>query len=141
MTEKPHTKILTICTGNRCRSVTLAGMINATPHCEARSAGTNPVRTGTAVTEAALRWADTTVVFEAYHVEWIKMAFPKLCKKLRILNFDIEDRYPPFDPALIELLKDHASRHLGLKLGVPDNANALYEEDLKQNGPFYASLR
>ena len=136
-TEK--TKILAVCTGNRCRSKTLAGMLNATPGCEARSAGTNPILAGRSITEEDLRWAGHVIVFEEYHVQCIRSRFSKLAKKLDIINLDIEDRYAPFDPVLIELLKDNVAQRLGLALSVPDNASALYQEDLKENGPFYPS--
>lgn len=134
-------KVLAICSANRCRSITLEAMLNATPGCEARSAGTHPIPAGRSITETDLRWADHIVVFEREHVRAIKRRFRSLFTTLHVVNLDIEDRYAPFDPALIEQLKDTLAEHWGITLGVPENAEALYQKDLEEHGTFYASSR
>ena len=52
------TRLLCVCSGNRCRSKSLEAMANATPGVEARSAGTFPVFGGREILEEDLRWAN-----------------------------------------------------------------------------------
>jgi predicted protein tyrosine phosphatase len=99
-------KILAICSANRCRSVTLAALVNATPECEARSAGTHPIPGGTPITETDLRWADLIIVFEEVHVRTLKSRFPNVSSRLRSSTW-IPDLYPPYNQASIDLLGDH----------------------------------
>jgi predicted protein tyrosine phosphatase len=113
-------KILCICTANLQRSVTLEAMLNATPDCEARSAGTCPPPDRTRITEEALRWADRIIVFEAAHVRHIKRKHWTLFPRLRIVNLDIEDDFQAFDEALMALLQTKFRARFGVELGRPD---------------------
>jgi predicted protein tyrosine phosphatase len=133
------TKILAICSGNRCRSVSLAGMVNATPGCEGRGAGTHPVVGGRPITEADLRWADHIFVFEAFHVSTIKARFRTLFPTLTMTNLEIPDQYAPYDPALRAILHAKIKALLGIDLQSPPNADALYEEDMIEHDYYRSS--
>jgi predicted protein tyrosine phosphatase len=112
-------KILAVCSGNRCRSVSLAAMANATPGVEARSAGTYPVLGGRAICKDDLRWATYVCVFEDQHVRTIRSRFTRLAKKLRIINLDVPDRYAPLDRALLPILQALVKQRIGLDLHCP----------------------
>lgn len=117
--DSAPTRLLCVCTGNRCRSKSLEAMAHATPGVEARSAGTHPVFEGRDILEDDLRWADYVVVFEEQHVRTIHSRFKRLAKKLRIINLDVPDRYAPLDRALIPLLQALVKQRIGLALHLP----------------------
>jgi predicted protein tyrosine phosphatase len=118
-------KILAICSANRCRSVTLAALVNATPECEARSAGTHPIPGGNPITETDLRWAHLIIVFEEVHVRTLKSRFPNVFSRLQIINLEIPDLYPPYNQALIDLLRETIPQRLGFSLTVSQEIAAL----------------
>jgi Predicted protein tyrosine phosphatase len=119
--------ILTICSANRCRSITLEALLNATPGITARSAGTHPIDTGRAITETDLRWADAIIVFEHQHIKTIRNRFWKLFRDLRIILFDIPDEFEPFDPDLLPLLVAQFQARFGLTLEIPADVDVRYQ--------------
>jgi predicted protein tyrosine phosphatase len=113
------TKLLCICTANRCRSVTLEAMLRATPGFDARSAGTHPVWHGRPITPEKLAWADKIILFEPFHLKVVLARFPALAHTKPILDFSIPDEYLPYDPSLIAFLKARFARYFDTPLADP----------------------
>lgn len=120
--DSTPTRLLCVCTGNRCRSVSLAAMANVTLGVEARSAGTFPVLGGREIVKEDLKWASYILVFEDQHVSTIHTRFPRLAKKLRIINLDVPDRFAPLDPVLLPVLQVLVKQRIGLDLNLPPQA-------------------
>lgn len=120
MTGRPRRrrslKVLFCCTGNRMRSITAAHLLKKRGGHEVRSAGTHAAEIwggGTQLTQDHLEWADRIVVFEHMHVEYIRSRFgPTLGRKARceLVNLNVPDMFPAFDPKLIEILNAHLDR-------------------------------
>jgi predicted protein tyrosine phosphatase len=119
-TATTPTKILVICTGNRCRSKTCEAMLRNTPGFEARSAGTHPVLHGRPITREDLTWADTVLVFEQFHItELERQHGPSMLTEKPIINLSIPDEYPPYDAALIHFLKERFALYFETPLADP----------------------
>jgi len=115
-------KILTICTANLHRSVTLAAMLNATEGCEARSAGTHPSQGRNRITENDLKWADRVVVFEHDHWRYLRNHFFKFYVAMPTHNLRVPDEYQAMTPELFQVLQEAFSRQFGVSLAIPEEA-------------------
>jgi predicted protein tyrosine phosphatase len=105
--------ILFVCTANRDRSPTAEELYRDDPRYEVRSAGTAPFAT-TPIDAELLRWADRVFVMcerEDQHQTLIRLRFPSV--KCKIVDLDIEDRWPRGHPELVERLRKKLTSHLG----------------------------
>ena len=105
-------KVLFVCTQNRLRSPTAEKVFGARPRLEVRSAGTDK-ESKVQVERELLEWADIVFVMERRQRNIIHKKFKDLYQKRRIICLYIPDEYDYLDPALIELLKESVTPHLG----------------------------
>jgi predicted protein tyrosine phosphatase len=102
MSEK--LKILFVCTINRMRSATAHMIYSEDPRFEVRSAGTDRYA-HTVLTEELLSWADTVIVMEREHRDFIRQNFSDIYKTKKIVCLYIRDLYSYMQPELVDLLK------------------------------------
>jgi len=98
-------KLLFICTINRMRSATAHEIYKTDERFEVASAGTHQ-SAHSIVSLMLLEWADTIVVMEKYHRNYIRKYFPDIYQTKRIVCLYIPDDYDYMQPELIDLLKD-----------------------------------
>jgi|SRR5215831_6982774 len=109
-------KILFVCTGNVARSITANVLLDRRGGYDVKSAGTHADHVGAGgiqLTQEHVEWADRIIVFEQMHVEFIQSRFgPTVGSRAsrKLINLDVPDRYPAFDPELIDLLNRHLDR-------------------------------
>ncbi|MET4105116.1 protein tyrosine phosphatase [Hymenobacter sp. UYP22] len=111
LTPSP-TQLLFICSQNRWRSLTAERLFDHHPKYEARSAGTEPgarVR----VTAGHLGWADTIIVMERKHADYLRQKFPDSLAGKRLLTLRIPDKFQFMDHILQDLLRERLREHLG----------------------------
>ena len=104
MKDELRIKILFVCTFNQMRSRTAEELYQDDERFIARSAGTDkdaPVR----VDLETLMWADVVVVMETTHQTWIKIGYPLIYEKKKVLCLDIPDMYLFMQKDLIALMK------------------------------------
>ena len=106
-------KVLFVCTQNRLRSPTAETVFSAYPRLEVRSAGID-AESRVRVDRELLEWADVVFVMERRQRNIIHKKFKDLYQKKRIICLYIPDEYDYMDPALIELLTENVTPHLGL---------------------------
>ncbi|WP_148863549.1 low molecular weight protein tyrosine phosphatase family protein [Marinobacter fonticola] len=97
-------KLLFVCSENRLRSPTAEAIFSTYPDVEPLSAGISP-EANRPVSADLIEWADTVVVMEPFHQEWLRNAFPLQFEDKTLVCLDIPDRFPFMDPELVELLK------------------------------------
>ncbi|RSK45048.1 protein tyrosine phosphatase [Hymenobacter rigui] len=108
------TQLLFICSQNRWRSLTAERLFEHHPTITARSAGTEPgarVR----VTAGHLGWADTVVVMERKHADYLRQKFPEALAGKRLIILRIPDKFQFMDHILQDLLRERLREHLGLQ--------------------------
>ncbi|RSK41272.1 low molecular weight protein tyrosine phosphatase family protein [Hymenobacter perfusus] len=113
MPDFSPSKLLFICSQNRWRSLTAERLFDHHPGYEARSAGTEPgarVR----VTAGHLGWADTVIVMERKHADYLRQKFPEALAGKRLLTLRIPDKFQFMAPILQELLRERLTEHLGV---------------------------
>ncbi|WP_246008922.1 low molecular weight protein tyrosine phosphatase family protein [Hymenobacter metallilatus] len=106
--------LLFICSQNRWRSLTAERLFDNRPDYMARSAGTEPgarVR----VTAGHLGWADTIVVMERKHADYLRQKFPDAVEGKRLVILRIPDKFQFMDHILQELLRERLTEHLGVE--------------------------
>ncbi len=97
-------KILFVCTINRMRSATAHEIFKTDPRFEVKSAGTDPFA-ATVISRDLLAWADSVVVMEDHHRNFIQDHYPEISRSKKILCLDIPDIYYFMDNELISILK------------------------------------
>jgi len=97
-------KLLFVCTINRMRSATAQKIYENDYRFEVKSAGTDKTA-NTVLSEEILNWADSIVVMEKHHRNYIRKYFPEIYKKKKIVCLYIPDIYSYMQPELIEILK------------------------------------
>ena len=98
-------KILFVCTINRMRSATAHTIYSDDPTFEVRSAGTDK-HANNILSEELLYWADTIVVMEKEHRDFIMDNFKEIYQTKRIVCLYIRDLYSYMQPELIDVLKE-----------------------------------
>lgn len=98
-------KILFICTINRMRSATAHEIYKTDNRFELESAGTHESARNV-VSLSLLQWADTIVVMEKHHRNYIRKHFPDIYEAKKIVCLYIPDEYDYMQPDLINLLKE-----------------------------------
>lgn len=102
--ENRKLKILFVCTVNRMRSATAHKIYENDDRFEVKSAGTDRTA-NTVLTEEILNWADSIVVMEKHHRNYIRKIFPEIYKTKRIVCLYIPDDYDFMQTELIGILK------------------------------------
>ncbi len=99
------TKILFVCTVNRMRSATAHKIYEADKRFEVRSAGTDN-SANTVISFDLLNWADTVIVMEKHHRNFIRQKFQEMYKNKKIVCLYIPDDYDFMQTELIAILKE-----------------------------------
>ena len=97
-------KILFVCTVNRMRSATAHEIFKKDSRFEVNSAGTD-ISAATGITNDLLDWADSIVVMEKHHRNFIRKKYPEIYKKKKIVCLYIPDEYDYMDKELISILE------------------------------------
>jgi len=98
-------KLLFVCTANSIRSATAHAIYENDSRFEVKSAGIDKTAT-TVLTEEIVNWADSIVVMEKCHRNYIRKHFPNIYKNKKIVCLHIPDNYDYMQPELIALLKE-----------------------------------
>ena len=98
-------KILFVCTINRMRSATAQAIFQTDQRFEVRSAGTDK-NANVVLSGDLLNWADSIVVMEKHHRNYIRSKFPTVYDRKKIVCLYIEDEYDFMQPELISILKE-----------------------------------
>ena len=98
-------KILFVCTINRMRSATAHTVFQNDHRFEVKSAGTDKTA-NIVLSEDLLNWADSIIVMEKHHRNYIRSKFPRVYDNKSIVCLYIEDEYEYMQPELISILKD-----------------------------------
>jgi predicted protein tyrosine phosphatase len=104
MADDNKLKLLFVCTVNRMRSATAHKIYENDYRFEVKSAGTDKTA-NTRLTEEILNWAESIVVMEKHHRNYIRKHFPEIYKIKRIVCLYIPDEYEYLQTELIVLLK------------------------------------
>ena len=105
MTSEAKLKLLFVCTVNRMRSATAHKIYENDNRFEVKSAGTDKTA-NTVLTEQNLSWADSIIVMEKHHRNYIRKYFPDIYKNKKIVCLYIPDDYDYMQIELIGILKD-----------------------------------
>ena len=97
-------KLLFVCTLNRMRSATAHKIYEVDNRFEVQSAGTDKTAS-TVLTADILNWADSIIVMEKYHRNYIRKYFYEIYESKKIVCLYIPDDYDYMQPELIEILK------------------------------------
>jgi predicted protein tyrosine phosphatase len=98
-------KILFVCTVNRLRSATAHKIYEDDERFEVKSAGTDK-SANTVISFDILNWADTILVMEKQHRNFIRNKFPDIYKNKKIICLYIPDIYDYMQTELISILKE-----------------------------------
>ena len=97
-------KILFVCTVNRMRSATAHQIFENDIRMEVKSAGTDKTA-NTVLSIELLNWADSIIVMEKHHRNFIRKNFPTIYNSKKIVCLYIPDDYDFMQTELIEILK------------------------------------
>jgi len=102
--QRPETKIrlLFVCTINRMRSATAHKIYENDERFHVKSAGTDKTA-DTVLTNELLNWADSIIVMEKHHRNYIRGHFPDIYKTKKIVCLYIPDEYDYMQTELIEI--------------------------------------
>ena len=98
-------KIIFVCTVNRMRSATAHQIFEADERFDVLSAGTD-TSAASVLSIEHLKWADSIVVMEKDHRNFIRRHFPGIYNSKNIVCLYIPDDYDFMQPELIAILKD-----------------------------------
>ncbi len=105
-------RILFICTQNMLRSPTGEQIYTGVEGIEARSAGISPDAIEV-ITVDLLLWADKIFVMEERHRLFLEQSFADAVVAKEIICLGIPDIYDYMDSALVRLLRERVTPHLG----------------------------
>ena len=115
MTNEKKLKLLFVCTVNRIRSATAHKIYENDSRFEVKSAGTDETA-NTVLSNDILNWADSVVVMEKHHRNYIRKHFPEIYKYKKIVCLYIPDDYDYMQEELIVTLKNKVEDVYGRKL-------------------------
>ena len=98
-------KLLFVCTVNRMRSATAHKIYENDMRFEVKSAGTD-TSANTVLSVELLNWADSIVVMEKHHRNFIRQKYPEIYKTKKIVCLYIPDDYDYMQTELISIMKD-----------------------------------
>ena len=87
------------------RSATANVIFENDPRFEVKSAGTDK-SANVVISSNLLGWADSIVVMEKHHRNFIRRQFPEIYKVKKIVCLYIEDDYDYMQPELIAVLRE-----------------------------------
>lgn len=109
-------KVLCVCSAGVLRSPTAAVVLSQEPYnYNTRAAGVESEFALVPVDEVLLQWADQIVCMDAFQksvLEQKLLLAGDASAKCKILNLDIEDKYPYRDPELIQQIKEKYDAYL-----------------------------
>jgi len=105
MSTIPKKKLLFICTINRMRSATAHKIFEEDERFEVLSCGTDKTA-NTFISAELLNWADSILVMETHHRNYIRKHFPEVYKNKRIVCMYIPDDYDYMQLELIAILRN-----------------------------------
>lgn len=103
--DKSKLKLLFVCTVNRMRSATAHKIYEDDKRFEVKSAGTDK-SANTVISDEILSWADSIIVMEKHHRNFIRQKFPEIYKNKKIVCLYIPDDYDYMQIELIDILKN-----------------------------------
>jgi predicted protein tyrosine phosphatase len=103
--NKMKVKILFVCTVNRLRSATAHKIYENDDRFEVKSAGTDK-RANTVISFDLLNWADSIIVMEKHHRNFIRQKFPDIYIDKKIVCLYIPDQYDYMQKELVYIIKD-----------------------------------
>jgi predicted protein tyrosine phosphatase len=98
-------KLLFVCTINRMRSATAHKIYETDDRFEVKSAGTDK-HANMVITNELLEWADSIIVMEKHHRNFIRRKFPEMYANKKIVCLYIPDDYDYMQPELIVMLRE-----------------------------------
>ena len=98
-------KLLFVCTVNRMRSATAHKIYENDQRFEVKSAGTDN-SANTIISNEILSWADSIIVMEKHHRNFIRQKFAEIYKNKKIVCLYIPDYYDYMHTELIGIPKD-----------------------------------
>lgn len=98
-------KLLFVCTVNRMRSATAHKIYENDDRFIVKSAGTDKTA-NTVISDEILNWADSIIVMEKHHRNYIRQHFPDIYKDKKIVCLYIPDDYDYMQAELIAILRD-----------------------------------
>lgn len=111
-TPNERRRVLFICSHNQLRSPTAERVFRDHPNLEVKSAGVSDL-SPVCVDRWLLEWAQIIFVMEPHHWQELGRRFREVCSGKKVICLNIPDQYNYMDPALVEILKEKVSRHLG----------------------------
>ena len=96
--------LLFVCTDNRMRSPTAQQIYEEDERYTVKSAGTAPDAV-VPLSASLLEWADSIVVMEKRHRNWIRKRFPHIYATKKIVCLYIPDEYDNMQSELINLIR------------------------------------
>jgi len=105
------TKLLFVCSQNRCRSLTAERIFKGIPGIQVRSAGTLPAAR-IVVTRRHIGWADIILLMEKTHLNRLRQDFAEALQGKRIVTLLIPDDYQFMQPDLIDEIHAKVSRYV-----------------------------
>ncbi len=103
--ENRKTKLLFVCTVNRMRSATAHQIFEKDKRFEVKSAGTDKTA-ATVISKELLDWADSIVVMETHHRNYIREKFQEIYANKKIVCLYIPDEYEFMQMELINILRE-----------------------------------
>lgn len=97
--------LLFVCTINKMRSATAHKIYENDLRFEVKSAGTDKTAKKV-ISRDILSWADSIIVMERHHRNYIRQRFPEIYQNKKIVCLYIPDEYDFMEPELITLLKE-----------------------------------
>ncbi|MCX6146625.1 MAG: phosphotyrosine protein phosphatase [Candidatus Kapabacteria bacterium] len=112
---KTKKKILFVCTANKIRSATAHEIYKMDERFEVRSAGTD-IYALSVLNSEILEWADSIIVMEKIHRNYIRRKFPDIYKSKKIVCLYIPDDFVYMQAELIIYLKEKVKNVFNRKL-------------------------
>ncbi|AFD08163.1 putative protein tyrosine phosphatase [Solitalea canadensis DSM 3403] len=98
-------RLLFVCTINRMRSATAHTIFEEDNRFDVKSAGTS-AHANNVLNDEMLKWADTIVVMEKSHRNFIQKNYREIYNSKKIICLYIKDEYDYMQPELIAILKE-----------------------------------
>jgi predicted protein tyrosine phosphatase len=105
LTDNRKLNLLFVCTVNRMRSATAHKIYENDDRFMVQSAGTDKTAS-TVISGEILHWADSIVVMEKHHRNYIRQHFPDIYRDKKIVCLYIPDDYDFMQAELIAILRE-----------------------------------
>lgn len=105
MEAKQARRLLMVCTVNKMRSATAQTIYAADERFDVKSAGTDH-SAKVVLNQELLNWADSIIVMEKHHRNFIRTHFPEIYRTKKIACLYIPDDYDYMQTELIQLIRE-----------------------------------